>query len=78
MSEPRFDIIDQRSEAMESNIVALTASLARIERAFSHSATKEDVTEIMLYAAKSQRAMIGSIVAACIAVAGVAAMLWPA
>ena len=92
MSEARFDIIDQRldrievrmdrmdgrMDRMESNILAITASTARIEGALPHIATKEDVAEAKLYATKSQRAMVASIVAAGIAVAGLPAKLWPA
>ncbi len=77
MTEAQFDIIDQRLERVEPNIVAIRASLARIEGAFPHFATKEDVAEAMLHATKSQRAMVASIVAAGIAVASVAAMTWP-
>ena len=77
MSEARFDIIDQRQERVEPNIVAIRASLARIESALPHSATKKDMAEVMLHATKSRRAMVVSIVAAGIAVASAAAIFWP-
>ena len=77
MSEARLDIIDQRLDRVEPNIVAIRASLARIEGALPHFATKEDVAEAMLQVTKSQRTMVASIVAASIAVASVAAILWP-
>ena len=78
MSEARFDTIDQRMDRMEPNILAITASLTRIEGALPHIATKEDVAEAMLCATKSHRAMVASIVAAGVAVASVAAVLSPA
>ena len=78
MSEARFDIIDQPMDRTESNILAIRASMARLEGALPHIAAKEDVAEAMLHATKSQRAMVASIVAPGIAVAGVAAILGPA
>ena len=74
----RMDRMDGRMDRMESGILALTASMARIEDALPHIATKEDVARAKLYATKSQRAMVASIVAAGIAVAGGSARLWPA
>ena len=72
----RMDRMDGRMDRMESNILAITASTARIEGALPHLATKEDVVEAKLYATKSQRAMVVSMVAAGVAVAGVVARLW--
>ena len=76
--DERMDRMDMRMDRMESGILALTASMARIEDALPHIATKEDVAQAKLYATKSQRAMVASIVAAGIAVAGGSARLWPA
>ena len=67
MSEARFDIIDQPMDRTESNILAIRASMARLEGALPHIATKEDVAEAKLHEMKSQRAMVASIVAAGIA-----------
>ena len=76
--DERMDRMDGRMDRMESNILAITASTAKIEGALPHIATKEDVAEAKLYATKSQWAMVGSIVAAGVAIAGVLARLWPA
>ena len=49
----RMDRMDGRMDRMESSILALTASMARIEDALPHIATKEDVAQAKLYATKS-------------------------
>ena len=72
------DRMDRCMERIESNLLAITESTARIEGALPHIATKEDVAEAKLYATKSQRAMVASIIAAGVAIGGVVARLWPA
>ena len=77
MIETRFNIIDQRLERVEPNIVANRASLARIESALPHFATRKDMADVLLHATKPRRGMVVSIFAAGIAVASVAAIFWP-
>lgn len=61
-------------DRMESNLLALRESLARIENALPNLATKDDAMEAMPYARKSRRAMDVSIVAAGVAMGGVVAI----